>query len=82
MIEVYVLDAVAAALAGGVIGFLAVVVLGIRREEAAYTMTEPTADPVARCARVANGVYVRIPGVATQVRQDLPRMAGQEVTTR
>lgn len=81
MIEVYVL-ALALAIAAAVLVLLAVISLGIRREEAAYTMTEPTADPVARCARVANGVYVRIPGVAKEVRQDLLRMAGQEVMTR
>lgn len=81
MIEVYALDAVAAALAGGVIGFLAVVSLGIHREEAAYTMTEPTSDPVARCARAANGVHVRTPGVSRQVRQGL-RLAGQDGVSR
>jgi hypothetical protein len=69
MIEVYALDAVAVAVAGGVVGFLALVSLGIHREEAAYTMTEPTSDPVARYARAANGVYVRIPEGAQQVRR-------------
>ena len=82
MIEAYALIAVALAIAGAVLVFLAVISLGIRREEAAYTMTVPTADRVARCARAANGVYVRVPGVARQVRQDLVRPAGQEVITR
>jgi hypothetical protein len=81
MIEIYALDAVTVALAGGVIGFLAVVSLGIHREEAAYTMTEPTSDPVARCARAANGVYVRTPGVALQVRHGL-RLAGKDGVSR
>lgn len=78
MIEVYALDTVAMAVAGGVVGFLAVVSLGIHREEAAYTMTEPTSNRVARYARAANGVYVRAPGVARQVRLGR-RPAGKEV---
>jgi hypothetical protein len=68
MIEVYALDAVVVTLAGGVICVLAVISLGIHREEAACTMTEPTSDTVARCVRAVNGVYVRTPGVAQQVR--------------
>lgn len=82
MIEVYALIAVALAVAGTVLVFLAVISLEIRREEAAYTVTEPTADPVARWVRAANGVYVRVPGVTRQVRQDLVRLAGKEVITR
>jgi hypothetical protein len=78
MIEVYALAAVAMAAAGGVVGFLAVVSLGIRREEAAYTMTEPTSDRLARCARAANGVYARAPGVASQVRHGR-RLIGEDV---
>ena len=63
MIEVYVLAAVALLAAGAAAGFVVVVSLGIRREEAVRSMTIPTSDQVARGARVANGLYVRRPGV-------------------
>ena len=82
MIEVYALIAVALAIAAAVLVFLAVISMEIHREEAAYTMTEPTADPVARWVRATNGVYVRVPGVAREVRQDLVRLAAREVITR
>jgi hypothetical protein len=66
MIKAYVLTAAALVAAGAVTGFLALVSLGIRREEEARTMTLPTADRIARGARVANRLYVRGPGVIHQ----------------
>jgi hypothetical protein len=44
MIEAYALSAVALAAAGVVLALLAVISLKVRHEEAAYTITEPTAD--------------------------------------
>ncbi len=82
MMEAYALSAVALAVAGVVLALLAVISLKIRREEAAYTITEPTADRLATWVRGVNGMYVRHPGVAMQVRQDLLRLAGQELMTQ
>ncbi len=82
MIEAYALSAVALSAAGIVLALLAVISLKIRREEAAYTITEPTADRLATWVRGVNGVYVRNPGMAMQVRQDLLRLAGQEVVAQ
>jgi hypothetical protein len=62
MIEAYALAAVALIGTGAVIGFLALVSLGIRREEAAHSVTTPTSDKVAHGARAASGMYARIPG--------------------
>lgn len=69
MIEAYALSAALAA-AGIVLALLAVISLKIRREETAYTVTEPTADRLATWVRGVNGVYVRSPGMTMQVRQD------------
>lgn len=63
MIEAYALTAVALVIAGAVLGFLAMVALGIHREEVAHSMTVPTSDRIAHGTRAANGVYVRTPGV-------------------
>jgi hypothetical protein len=79
MIEAYALAAVALAAAGMVLALLAVISLKIRREEAACTITEPTSDRLARWVRGVNGVYVRSPGMARQVRHDLAPMAVQAV---
>jgi hypothetical protein len=46
-------SAVSGFAAGGTVVFIALVSLGIRREEATYTLTEPTPDRVASSARVA-----------------------------
>ncbi len=62
MIEVYALSAA--------LGFLAMVALGIHREETARSMTVPTSDRIARGTRAANGVYARIPGVIQEVLQE------------
>jgi hypothetical protein len=86
MIEVYALTAVALLAAGAVTGFLALVSLGIHREEAARSMTIPTSDRVARGARTATGMYTRIPGVIQEAslhRQEfLPGGQEMEVVTR
>ena len=57
MIEAYIVIAVALIAAGAVLGFLAVVSLGTRREEAAGTLTIATPDRIARRA------YACLPGV-------------------
>jgi hypothetical protein len=77
----YALAAVSLLAAGAVLGFLVVVSLGIRREEAALSMTTPTSDRVANGARAANGVYARIPGIIQEIshRQELLPLAGQEM---
>lgn len=66
MIEIYVCAAVLV-IAGAAIGIIAVVALGIHREERDLSLTSDTTDPVARGARKLNGVYTRIPGVIQQV---------------
>jgi hypothetical protein len=81
MIEVYALAAVALLAAGAVIGFVALVSLGIHREETARSVTTPTSDRVARGARAATGMYARLPGVlqeASHHRQDR-LLDGQEI---
>jgi hypothetical protein len=62
MIEAYTLSAVALAAAGVVLALLTVISLKIRREEAAQTITEPTADRLASWVRGVNGLYTRNPG--------------------
>lgn len=79
MIEAYALSAVALAAAGVVLTLLAVISLKIRHEEAAYTITEPTADRLASWVRGVNGLYIRNPGIAIQVRHDPLRTAGENV---
>jgi len=59
MIEIYVVAAVALVTAGVVIGVVAVVSLGIRREEKAFSMTTDIKHRVARGARVLNGLHTR-----------------------
>jgi hypothetical protein len=72
VIEVYLLAAVALIGVGAVLGFLALVSLGIRREGTAHSMTTPTSDPIARGARVASGVGTRTPGIVQEHRLDRP----------
>lgn len=78
MMEAYALAAVALLAAGAVAGFLALVSLGIHRDG---NIKNPASDPIARGARTANGVSVRISGVtrdASLYRQDY-LLASQEV---
>ena len=62
---IYVVAAIALIVVGAAIGAIFVVSLGIRREEAAASMTTIAApDRLARAARVPTGLYARRPGVA------------------
>jgi hypothetical protein len=61
---VYVSAAAALVIAGAVIGVLAVVALGIHREDRHLSLTSDITDRVARGARRVNGVYTRGPGLA------------------
>jgi hypothetical protein len=63
MIEFYMVCAAVLFTAGAGAGFLALVALGIRREERDYSMTISTPSKIARGARVANGMHARQPGV-------------------
>jgi hypothetical protein len=70
MMEAYALAAVALLAAGAVVGFLALLALGIRRDR---VMTEPASGRLTRGARAANGVTVRLYGTtrdASLHRQD------------
>ena len=64
MAGVYVSAAAALVIAGAVIGVLAVVALGIHREDRHLSLTSDITDRVARGARRVNGVYTRGPGLA------------------
>jgi hypothetical protein len=66
MIEAYALAALALIIGGAVLGFIAIVALGIHREEAARSMTVPTSDRIALGTRTANGFYARTPGVIAE----------------
>jgi hypothetical protein len=59
MIEIYLVAAIALVAAGVVIGVVAVVSLGIRREEKAFSLTTDITHRVARGARVLNGLHTR-----------------------
>ena len=59
MIGTYVFAAAALVIAGAVIGVLAVVRLGIHREERAGSLTRDITDRAARGARRVNGAYTR-----------------------
>lgn len=58
---VYVVVAVALVVIGAVIGVLWVITLGIRHEEASYSMMGVAPDRLSRAARVLNGLHVRTP---------------------
>jgi hypothetical protein len=62
------LSAAAILIAGVAFGVLAVVSLGIRREERGLSLTSDITDRAARGARRLNGLYTREPGVIEQVR--------------
>jgi hypothetical protein len=62
MIEVYALTAVALIAAGVTLGVLAVIVLGIRRNEKAHRLAIQNPDSIAEFARRACGFCTRIPG--------------------
>jgi hypothetical protein len=64
VIEMYVFTAIALVVAGAVIGVLAVVSLGIRRDDHRDGFPAGTDDRVARGARRVTGVGVRGPELA------------------
>jgi hypothetical protein len=74
MIEIYVVAAIALVAAGVVIGVVAVVSLGIRREEKALSLTTDITYRVARGARVLNGLHTR--SVSDLAREGQPPPAG------
>ena len=67
MIGIY-LSAAALLIAGVALGVLAVVSLGIRREERDLSVTGDITNRAALGARRLNGLYTREPGVIEQVR--------------
>jgi Flp pilus assembly protein protease CpaA len=76
MVEIYAVAAVVLIGAGVVAGILTVVVLGIRREEKAYSLTIGSPGRLASGARVINGAHAR-----TRRQQDLA-LAGSGRTPR
>lgn len=60
---IYLIAAVTVFAAGAGVGFLALIALGIRREERRYTMTIDAPDTLTRGARAANGLHALRPGV-------------------
>jgi hypothetical protein len=72
VIEIYVFTAIALVAAGAVIGVLAVVALGIRRDDRRGGFPARTRDRIARGARQVTGVGVRRPEPAAEAspRQD------------
>jgi hypothetical protein len=81
MIEA-VVGAVILVIAGAAIGIVAVISLGIRREDRNLSLTSDTAGRVARGTRRLNGVYTRGPGILEEVslyRQGRWPLAGQEM---
>lgn len=67
MIDLYLGLAAALVVAGAVVGALAVVCLGIRREDHDLSLTTDISGRVIRGARRLNGVYTRIPAQAREV---------------
>jgi hypothetical protein len=59
VIEIYVVVAATLVIIGAVVGGIAVVSLGIRREEREMTLTDDITDRAARGVRRVNGVYTR-----------------------
>ena len=66
---VSVIFAVALITAGAVLGVLAVIALGVHREECARSFTTEVTDRAARGARAANGLYTRMPRPGRQTRR-------------
>lgn len=59
MIDIYLIIAVGLVLAGAVLGALAILCIGIHREERAGTLTSSTDDRAASSTRRVVGLYVR-----------------------
>jgi hypothetical protein len=74
MFGTYAFAVIALVATGVTIGVIAVVSLGIHREERNLTLTRSTQDRVARGARRLTGLYSRVPelaGDASRHRQDI-----------
>ena len=64
MIEIYLLTAAALVTVGVAIGVVAIISLGIHREERNGSLMNNTTDRVQRGARRATGLYARVPDSA------------------
>jgi hypothetical protein len=62
MITMHVLEAIALVMAGGTVGGLGVISLGIKRDDRPGRFPADTNDLIARAARRASGVGIRSPG--------------------
>lgn len=81
MIEVFVC-AVILVIAGAALGIVAVMSLGIHREDRNLSLTSDTTGRAARGIRRLNGVYTSGPGILEEVslyRQGRWPLVGQEV---
>jgi hypothetical protein len=72
---------------GAALGIVAVIAVGIRREERNLSLTSDTTGRIARGTRRLNGVYTRDPGIIEEVslhRQGRwpPSRPGSEVAAR
>jgi hypothetical protein len=66
VIGIYLSAAAVLVIAGAVAGVLAVISLGIHREEREFSLTRAVTDRAARGARQVNGLYTRGPGLTYQ----------------
>jgi hypothetical protein len=66
--EVYVVFAGTLLLTGIGLGILAVIALGIHREEAALSVSSRTPSHLLRGIRAVNGMTAREPGIISEVR--------------
>jgi hypothetical protein len=64
--EMYALAAAALIAFGAILGIVAAISLGIRREEKAHSLTTASTNRVTNGARTVCGVYTSIPGVSQQ----------------
>ena len=81
MIEVLTVAGVLV-IAGAALGIIAVMSLGIRREERNLSLTRDATGRIARGTRRLNGVYTREAGIIEEIslyRQGHWPLAGQEV---
>jgi hypothetical protein len=67
-IGVYAVLAGTLLLTGVGLGILAVIALGIHREEAALSVSSPAPSHLARGVRAVNGLTARGPGIIPEVR--------------
>jgi hypothetical protein len=83
MVIAILMAAVALLGLGAVLGYIALVSLGIHREEASQTLTLPTADKIVRGARTTMGVHAKQPALIHEVafyrRDPRPPQEDQEL---